>query len=132
MYLYFNYICEIKIVLIFSYLLPVVVVVFLGIMLNRQSPPISTPLEPCRIAPYVNLATSRNVSNVQHSVGSKSVHTSSSESSDNQNGNGSLLPGHSYLRTVSKSATMSAFDPAIISAAAHKVCTNWIHMFTFK
>lgn len=31
-------------------------------MLNRHSPPVSTPLEPCRVVPYMNVPALRNLS----------------------------------------------------------------------
>ncbi|KAG4072812.1 hypothetical protein HA402_009635 [Bradysia odoriphaga] len=62
-----------------------------GILLSNHSPPVSTPLEPCRVAPYVNLPSMRGTT-----VGT----TSSSSSSQHFS-----------------SASFSAFDPALISAA---------------
>lgn len=95
-------------------------------MLNRQSPPISTPLEPCRIAPYVNLATIRSVGSAgTHSTVFKHGHTTPAESVENKNDG--LVTSMPILRSVSGKSTISAFDPAIISAAAHKVLN--IHIF---
>ncbi|XP_065357649.1 short stature homeobox protein-like [Calliphora vicina] len=89
-------------------------------MLNRQSPPISTPLEPCRIAPYVNLATIRSVGGNAggNNTGFKHAHLTAGENAENKcEVISSSLP---LLRQVSGKTTMSAFDPAILSAAAHK------------
>ncbi|KAL5281795.1 SHOX2 family protein [Megaselia abdita] len=67
-----------------------------GILLTSHSPPVSTPLEPCRIAPYVTLPSLRN-SSINNATIKQTV------SSNSVNG-----------------ASYSAFDPAIISAA-HQV-----------
>ncbi|XP_037821029.1 pituitary homeobox 1 [Lucilia sericata] len=89
-----------------------------GIMLNRQSPPISTPLEPCRIAPYVNLATIRSVGNTGgHCTGFKNTHISTGENAENTT---EEVSSSFLLRQVSGKSTISAFDPAILTATAHK------------
>lgn len=88
-------------------------------MLNRHSPPISTPLEPCRIAPYVNVASIRSVGNTSgHNVGFKHIHSTTSSGVENKNELiSSSMP---LLRAATGNSSISAFDPAIISAA-HKV-----------
>lgn len=64
-----------------------------GILLSNHSPPISTTLEPCRVAPYVNVPSIRsNQTSVTNSTAQSNTH----------------FP------------TFSAFDPALISAA-HQV-----------
>ncbi|XP_059616592.1 short stature homeobox protein 2-like [Phlebotomus argentipes] len=63
-----------------------------GILLASQSPPVSTPLEPCRVAPYVNLPALRCSSGAAASQASNTVH-------------------------FTTSAAFSAFDPALMTAA---------------
>lgn len=70
---------------------------FAGILLSSQSPPVSTPLEPCRVAPYVNLPSLRGTS----------VATPST-------------PQHFPSSAAAAAAAFSAFDPALLSAA-HQV-----------
>ncbi|XP_046812629.1 short stature homeobox protein 2-like [Lucilia cuprina] len=90
-------------------------------MLNRQSPTISTPLEPCRIAPYVNLATIRSVGNTGgHCAGFKNTIISTGENAENTN---EEVSSSFLLRQVSGKTTISAFDPAILTATAHKYAT---------
>uniref|UniRef100_A0A1B0CMJ0 OAR domain-containing protein n=2 Tax=Lutzomyia longipalpis TaxID=7200 RepID=A0A1B0CMJ0_LUTLO len=62
------------------------------ILLASQSPPVSTPLEPCRVAPYVNLPALRCSSGAPASQASNTVH-------------------------FTTSAAFSAFDPALMTAA---------------
>jgi hypothetical protein len=67
-----------------------------GILItNHNSPPITTPLEPCRVAPYVNVP-----SNIRAST---AVTTTTATPS-----------------TFPTAATFSAFDPALLTAA-HQV-----------
>ncbi|XP_055906812.1 short stature homeobox protein 2 isoform X2 [Eupeodes corollae] len=75
-----------------------------GILLSSHSPPVSTPLEPCRVAPYVNLPALRSTTN-------------SSSQSANSTGSGGQHFGSTSAATA---AAFSAFDPALISAAAHQ------------
>lgn len=105
--MYFNYIYKKK--YCFNFLI-YLLLSRLGIMLNRQSPPISTPLEPCRIAPYVNLATIRSVGGNAggNNNGFKHAHLTAGESVENKcEVISSSLP---LLRQVSGKTTMSAFD----------------------
>lgn len=68
-----------------------------GIMMSSHSPPVSTPLEPCRVAPYVNMPSSMRGSNVS---------TTASQ--------------HFQSSSAAAAAAFSAFDPALLSAA-HQV-----------
>lgn len=78
-------------------------ILLVGILItNHNSPPITTPLEPCRVAPYVN---------VPASIRTTSVNTSTSSPS-----------------TYPTSATFSAFDPALLTAA-HQV-SGWADLKT--
>jgi hypothetical protein len=71
---------------------------FSGIMMSSHSPPASTPLEPCRIAPYVNIPALRsNVSSMASSVVNSQPHYTSNPA--------------------------AFFDPAILTAA-HQVIVN--------
>lgn len=70
--------------------------------MSRHSPPVSTPLEPCRVAPYVNLP---------------SLRASNSASSNTQR------QFNSGAAAVAAAAAFSAFDPALLSAA-HQVISN--------
>uniref|UniRef100_A0A1A9UTA5 Uncharacterized protein n=1 Tax=Glossina austeni TaxID=7395 RepID=A0A1A9UTA5_GLOAU len=92
----------------------------LGILLNRQSPPESTPLESCRVAPYVNLATVRSASGASQD---NNINTSATTTTGETGGKraNNVFNAHPYLGVVSGNGTISAFDPAIISAAAHQV-----------
>lgn len=67
--------------------------------MSRHSPPVSTPLEPCRVAPYVNLP---------------SLRASNSTTSNSQR------QFNSGAAAVAAAAAFSAFDPALLSAA-HQV-----------
>lgn len=66
-------------------------------MLSSNSPPVSTQLEPCRVAPYVNLPSMRA---------------------------SSITPAtttpHQYSSGAAVAAAFSAFDPALLSVA-HQV-----------
>lgn len=72
-----------------------------GIMLSNHSPPSSTPLEPCRVIPYLNVPGLRGLSLQPSSVS---------------------LSGYDRLATSFAQPTpaFSAFDPAFLSAA-HQV-----------
>ncbi|KAL9925018.1 short stature homeobox protein 2 [Glossina fuscipes] len=108
-----------------------------GILLNRQSPPESTPLESCRVAPYVNLATVRNANGASqdNNINSSATTTTTGETGGKRANN--VFNAHPYLGVVSGNGTISAFDPAIISAAAHQYAaaignTNTTHMFSIS
>lgn len=75
-----------------------------GIMMSSHSPPVSTPLEPCRVAPYVNMPSSMRGSNVS---------TTASQ--------------HFQSSSAAAAAAFSAFDPALLSAA-HQV---FVYYFPF-
>ncbi|XP_055849334.1 aristaless-related homeobox protein-like [Episyrphus balteatus] len=74
-----------------------------GILLSSHSPPVSTPLEPCRVAPYVNLPALR-----------------STTSSSSQSASSSSSQHFASTSAAATAAAFSAFDPALISAAAHQ------------
>ncbi|XP_055548596.1 short stature homeobox protein-like [Wyeomyia smithii] len=74
-----------------------------GIILSSHSPPVTTPLEPCRIAPYVNVPSLRG------NVGSAAAGVTPPTGVNT----GSTHPGF-------PGAAFSAFDTAFISAAAHR------------
>ncbi|KAI9586246.1 hypothetical protein GQX74_002093 [Glossina fuscipes] len=108
-----------------------------SILLNRQSPPESTPLESCRVAPYVNLATVRNANGASqdNNINSSATTTTTGETGGKRANN--VFNAHPYLGVVSGNGTISAFDPAIISAAAHQYAaaignTNTTHMFSIS
>lgn len=74
-------------------------------MLSNHSPPASTPLEPCRVIPYVNVPALRGLSLQPGSM---------------------PLSGYDRLAPSSfpqHTPAFSAFDPAFISAA-HQVCNS--------
>lgn len=71
----------------------------LGILLSSHSPPVSTQIEPCRVAPYVNLPSMR---------GNSSINSTSTTSHQYSSG------------SVVAAAAFSAFDPALLTAA-HQV-----------
>ncbi|XP_058818137.1 segmentation protein fushi tarazu-like [Topomyia yanbarensis] len=76
-----------------------------GIILSSHSPPVTTPLEPCRIAPYVNVPSLRGSAvNVGVAAGVTPPTGVSAATSH---------PGF-------PAAAFSAFDTAFISAAAHQ------------
>lgn len=70
-----------------------------GILItSHQSPPItSQQLEPCRVAPYVNVSASHRSTSIQ-----------------------STTP--TVTTTFPNAPSFSAFDPALLTAAAHQVC----------
>ncbi|KAH8395396.1 hypothetical protein KR215_000113 [Drosophila sulfurigaster] len=100
-----------------------------GILLSSRSPPVATPLEPCRVAPYVNLATIRSTSaSIMPSAGGISnVQQPPSKSGTTIVGSRVASPSavataaaEHFTGSVAAAAAFSAFDPAIISAAAHQ------------
>uniref|UniRef100_A0A1B0FQ02 OAR domain-containing protein n=1 Tax=Glossina morsitans morsitans TaxID=37546 RepID=A0A1B0FQ02_GLOMM len=107
-----------------------------SILLNRQSPPESTPLESCRVAPYVNLATVRSANGASQDNNINSSATTTTGETGGKRAN-NVFNAHPYLGVVSGNGTISAFDPAIISAAAHQYAaaignTNTTHMFSIS
>ncbi|KAH8244132.1 hypothetical protein KR026_000248 [Drosophila bipectinata] len=102
-----------------------------GFLVGSRSPPIATPLEPCRVAPYVSLAALRNSSVPPLPATATSVNPAAT---------GSVSTGKvpvvnvdsphppaitrsavkQFSSTVAAAAAFSAFDPAIISVAAHQ------------
>jgi len=97
---------------------------------GSRSPPIATPLEPCRVAPYVSLAALRSSSVPSHPA----TATSSNPQAPSGTGSGKGVNVDSphtpaisrsaikqFSSTVAAAAAFSAFDPAIISVAAHQV-----------
>lgn len=84
---------------------PLFLFFFAGILLSSHSPPVSTPLEPCRVAPYVNLPSLRG----------NSVATPST-------------PQHFSTSAAAAAAAFSAFDPALLSAA-HQVNEVFVLVF---
>lgn len=76
-----------------------------GILMSRHSPTVSTPLEPCRVAPYVNLPSLR------------ASNAASCNTQRQFNGNAAAA--------AAAAAAFSAFDPALLTAAAHQVIFIW-------
>ncbi|XP_034473868.1 short stature homeobox protein 2 [Drosophila innubila] len=100
-----------------------------GILLSSRSPPVATPLEPCRVAPYVNLATIRStsasimptsgaISSVQQQSGKNGVNMVGSRAAS-ASAVATAAAEH-FTGSVAAAAAFSAFDPAILSAAAHQ------------
>lgn len=83
--------------------------VFTGILLSSSSPPVSTPLEPCRVAPYVNLP----------SIRASSITPATTSAS------------HQYPSGAAVAAAFSAFDPALLSVA-HQVSLCIPNVFQCK
>lgn len=77
-----------------------------GILLSSRSSPVSTPLEPCRVAPYVSLPSSIRIS------GSSAVQTM------NTNPIGSVSGNSHFSRQPPPG--FAGFDPALLSVAAHQ------------
>ena len=90
-----------------------IIILFLGILHRSQSPTPSAPLEPCRVAPYVNLNTIRTIGPGTIPI-NNTRRKSDSFSCNEQN---ILLSKH----LTNSVAPFSAFDPSILSAAAHQV-----------
>ncbi|XP_046865516.1 short stature homeobox protein isoform X2 [Drosophila willistoni] len=72
-------------------------------LLGNRSPPAMTPLEPCRVAPYINVSGMRTTSLPNLDATSTTT-----------------LPIQHFSNTVAAAAAFSAFDPAIISVAVHQ------------
>ncbi|XP_038113608.1 homeobox protein ARX [Culex quinquefasciatus] len=72
-----------------------------GIIMSSHSPPVTTPLEPCRVAPYVNVP---------------SLRSANSGLSTPNNAGSTVHPGF----PSAAAAAFTAFDTAFISAAAHQ------------
>lgn len=85
---------------------PTLPFVFSGILLSSHSPPVSTPLEPCRVAPYVSLPAMR------------ATNLSSASSASHQYS--------SSAAAAAAAAAFSVFDPALLSAA-HQVLHSFWH-----
>lgn len=109
---------------------------FPGILLSSRSPPVATPLEPCRVAPYVSLATIRSTSASIMPTPTSLSSVQQQQQQQQQSGKssvglvGSRAPSPSAVASaaaehfsgnVAAAAAFSAFDPALISAAAHQV-----------
>ncbi|XP_002003859.3 ALX homeobox protein 1 isoform X1 [Drosophila mojavensis] len=101
-----------------------------GILLSSRSPPVSTPLEPCRVAPYVNLANIRNTNttmlpssnglcSVPQQTGGKSAVNIINKRPPSPISVVTAAAEH-FSGSVAAAAAFSAFDPAILSAAAHQ------------
>ncbi|XP_017042808.1 short stature homeobox protein 2 [Drosophila ficusphila] len=98
-----------------------------GFLVGSRSPPIATPLEPCRVAPYVSLAALRSSSVPSHPATATSANPQAPPSGATP---GKVVPVESpaisrsaikqFSSTVAAAAAFSAFDPAIISVAAHQ------------
>ncbi|XP_052852680.1 homeobox protein ARX isoform X1 [Drosophila gunungcola] len=111
-----------------------------GFLVGSRSPPIATPLEPCRVAPYVSLAALRSssVPSHPHPHPHSHPHPAAASSSNPQAPSGTSSGGKvvsvesphtpaisrsaikQFSNTVAAAAAFSAFDPAIISVAAHQ------------
>lgn len=80
-----------------------------GIMLSSRNSPVSTPLEACRVAPYVNLPSSLRVSGAGPS--------------QNLNTPPIASPGNAHFtgRPPPPPTGFPGFDPALLSVAAHQV-----------
>lgn len=103
-------------------------------MVGSRSPPIATPLEPCRVAPYVSLAALRNSSVPPIPATATSANPAATGCASS--GKVPVVSVDSphppaitrsavkqFSSTVAAAAAFSAFDPAIISVAAHQVRT---------
>ncbi|XP_017003996.2 short stature homeobox protein 2 isoform X2 [Drosophila takahashii] len=102
-----------------------------GFLVGSRSPPIATPLEPCRVAPYVSLAALRSSSVPSHPATATS--SNPNPQAPSATGSGKVVNVDSphtpaisrsaikqFSSTVAAAAAFSAFDPAIISVAAHQ------------
>ncbi|KAH8287788.1 hypothetical protein KR018_000260 [Drosophila ironensis] len=100
-----------------------------GFLVGSRSPPIATPLEPCRVAPYVSLAALRNSSVPPLPASAASANPQAAGSAPS----GKVVTVDSphppaitrsavkqFSSTVAAAAAFSAFDPALISVAAHQ------------
>lgn len=91
--------------------------------MSSHSPPVSTPLEACRVAPYVNLPAMRSTAgqpgggNGLSGGGGGSAAVAAAMHHHHQafGGNGSAAAA-----AAAAAAAFSAFDPALLSAA-HQV-----------
>ncbi|XP_065083592.1 uncharacterized protein LOC135705702 [Ochlerotatus camptorhynchus] len=85
-----------------------------GIILSSHSPPVTTPLEPCRMAPYVNVPSLRGSGvNVGGPPGGMTSPPGVSAAAAAAAAAAASHPGF-------PAAAFSAFDSAFISAAAHQ------------
>ncbi|KAM7351065.1 short stature homeobox protein 2 [Cochliomyia hominivorax] len=104
-----------------------------GIMLSQQNPPVSTPLEPCRIAPYVNLATVRTIGNTGDQICLNNIHHGKKNI---KNKNDKITSCLSFLRQIPENQAISAFDSTFISATAQYAIlgqeTTEANIFTVK
>ncbi|KAH8389450.1 hypothetical protein KR200_003374 [Drosophila serrata] len=103
-----------------------------GFLVGSRSPPIATPLEPCRVAPYVSLAALRSSSvpsqhpTIATNASSQGSGSATTGKASNVDASSHSTPAISrsavkqFSSTVAAAAAFSAFDPAIISVAAHQ------------
>uniref|UniRef100_A0A182VUJ2 Homeobox protein unc-4 n=1 Tax=Anopheles minimus TaxID=112268 RepID=A0A182VUJ2_9DIPT len=82
-----------------------------GIILSSHSPPVTTPLEPCRVAPYVNVPSLRAGNGVPPGGGTGGTGLSPSTTA----ATAAAAVNHHF-----PVAAFSAFDSAFISAAAQQ------------
>ncbi|EDW28368.1 GL18987 [Drosophila persimilis] len=92
-----------------------------------RSPSLTTPMEPCRMPPYVSLATIQNTIVASIPVTATSTNP---QSVRNKNNSKNVTVDPTYTTAISHSGTknisstvaaaFSAFDPALISVAAHQ------------
>ncbi|XP_068140056.1 short stature homeobox protein 2 [Drosophila tropicalis] len=97
-----------------------------GILLDNRSPPVGTPLEQCRVAPYINVSGMRttSVSNLDPTSTITTLPSITISSNKIVADLSKTTISHSAVKhfsnTVAAAAAFSAFDPAIISVAAHQ------------
>ncbi|KRG00402.1 uncharacterized protein Dwil_GK26874 [Drosophila willistoni] len=94
-------------------------------LLGNRSPPAMTPLEPCRVAPYINVSGMRTTSlpnlDATSTTTLPSITISSSKIvADLSKTSISHSAVQHFSNTVAAAAAFSAFDPAIISVAVHQ------------
>ncbi|XP_034128803.1 ALX homeobox protein 1 isoform X1 [Drosophila guanche] len=98
-----------------------------GIALRSRSPSTITSLEPCRMHPYVSLATIQNTIVASIPV---TATTTNPQPARNKSSSKNVTEDPTYTTAISHSGTknlsstvaaaFSAFDPALISVAAHQ------------
>ncbi|XP_050079000.1 homeobox protein AHox1-like [Anopheles maculipalpis] len=86
-----------------------------GIILSSHSPPVTTPLEPCRVAPYVNVPSLRAGNGVPPGGGTGGTGLPPSTTAASAAAAAAAAANHPF-----PVAAFSAFDSAFISAAAQQ------------
>lgn len=94
-------------------------------MMSSHSPPVSTPLEACRVAPYVNMPAMRSSTGPTSSGSAMNSSGSAAAAAAMHHHHQATFGGNgsAAAAAAAAAAAFSAFDPALLSAA-HQVSNS--------